>query len=72
MTVETEAQTWAKQLEEERKTLRKIEDALAQKKATIAMLEGGIQFAQRVIEEQQEDKTSESKTEEVKEEAPQT
>ena len=35
MTVETEAQTWAKQLEEERATLRKIEDALAQKKATI-------------------------------------
>jgi hypothetical protein len=72
MTVETEAQTWAKQLEEERKTLRQIEDALAQKKATIAMLEGGIQFAQRVIGEQQEDKTSESETEEVKEEAPQT
>ena len=72
MTVETEAQIWSKQLEEERKTLRQIEDALAQKKATIAMLEGGIQFAQRVIAEQQKNESSESEIEEVKEEAPQT
>lgn len=72
MTIETEAQKWAKQLEEERATLLQIEQALTQKKANISMLEGGIQFAQRVIAEQQKNESSESEIEEVKEEAPQT
>ena len=72
MTIETEAQKWAKQLEEERATLLQIEQALTQKKANISLLEGGIQFAQRVIAEQQKNEFSESEIEEVKEEAPQT
>ena len=66
MTIETEAQKWAKQLEEERATLLQIEQALTQKKANISMLEGGIQFAQRVIAEQQKNEFSESEIEEVK------